>query len=339
MDKNHVHEPENTVKRMLAPDFDSAVDELFDRFNEPVIRRETIARWLGRFEGVDREAALLLLRNIEYHTQPRLKRETKRLHEKLVEGLARDNFDTTGFHDVDFSREFTCRSGDVVCYIYRKSNLVPSVDFKTFDYLVRATAEAPEKFGDRALVILDDYIGTGSQFMFEFIGRSDDDVRVLNSYKKVYLTCYVINERALRNFRLAADGKIEEIIRTEEDQFPDTDFSQDEELFRRTLSQLDWKNIEPVYLEEEQSLLSPKNTTLSDEEKQKVQRLLKKYSHDGYTGTSYLIGHHAFFFGAPNALPELLWPLFNRVEDFSIYPDRPQGITEEIVDYGVDDEV
>ena len=324
---------------MLPHDLDSAIDELFDRFNEPVIRRESIAKWLERFEGEDRQAALLLLRNIEYHTQPRLKRETRLLHKKLVERLARDNFDTATFHNVDFSREFTCRSGDVVCYIYRKSNLVPSVDFKTFDYLVRATADAPEKFADRALVILDDYIGTGSQFMFEFIGRSDDDVRVLNTYKKVYLACYVINEKALQNFRLAAVGSIEEMIRTEEDQFPDTDFSQDEELFRRTLSQLDWKQIELVYLEEEQSLLSPKNHKLSDEEKKSIEMLLATNSHDGYSGTSYLIGHHAFFFGAPNSLPELLWPLFNRVEDFSIYADRPQGVTEDIVGYGVDDEV
>ncbi len=322
---------------MLAPDFDSAVDELFDRFNEPVIRRESIAKWLGYFEGEDREAALLLLRNIEYHTQPRVRRETRQLHRKLVERLAQADFDTKSFHDVDFSREFTCRSGDVVCYIYRKSNLVPSVDFKTFDYLVRETAEDPGKYADRALVILDDYIGTGSQFIFEFIGRSDDAVRVLNSYRKIYLACYVINERALQNFRLVSDGKIEEIIRTEEDQFPDTDFCQDEELFRRTLSLLDWRNIELVYLEEERSLLSPENTMLSDEEKKSVSRLLSRNSHDGYTGTSYLIGHHSFFFGAPNALPELLWPLFNRVEDLSIYPDRPQGITDEIVGYGVDE--
>lgn len=324
---------------MQPVEFEKAVEGLFERFNEPVIRLESIREWLRQFEGEDREAALLLLDNVEYHTQPRVRRETRQLHKKLVERLAGDNFDTTNFHDVDFSREFTCKSGDVVCYIYRKSNLVPSVDFKTFDYLVRATADDPDRFSDRALVILDDYIGTGSQFIFEFIGRSDDDVRVVNSYRKVYLACYVINERALQNFRLLAEGKIEELIKAEEAQFPDTDFSEDEELFRRTLSQLDWKNIELIYLEEEKSLLSPHNMTLGDEEKQKVERLLAKRSHEGYAGTSYLVGHHAFFFGAPNSLPEILWPLFNRVEDFSIYPDRPQGITEEITGYGVDDDV
>jgi len=318
---------------------DIGVQELFERFNEPVVTLESIRKWLFRFDQEDREAALLLLQSIEYHSQPRIRRETRLLHEKLVERLSQSNFDTKTFHDVDFSREFTCKSGDVVCYIYRKSNLVPAIDFKTFDLLTRETAENPDSFTQRALVILDDYIGTGSQFIFEFIGRSDDDVRVVNSYRKTYLVCYVINERALQNFRLLADGKIDEIIRAEEEQFPDTDFSQDEDHFRQTLSRLEWRNIELVYLVEEQSLLSPANKTLSDGEKKSIERLLAKYTHEGYAGTSYLLGHHAFFFGAPNSLPEILWPLSNRVEDFSIYRDKPQGITEEIIGYRVDDEV
>jgi len=318
---------------------DIGVQELFERFNEPVVPLESIRKWLFRFDQEDREAALLLLQNIEYHSQSRIRRETRLLHEKLVDRLSQSNLDTKTFHDVDFSREFTCKSGDVVCYIYRKSNLVPAIDFKTFDLLTRETAENPDMCTERALVILDDYIGTGSQFIFEFIGRSDDAVRMVNSYKKTYLVCYVINERALQNFRLLADGKIDEIIRAEEEQFPDTDFSWDEDHFRQTLSRLDWRNIELVYLVEEQPLLSPANKTLSDREKKSIKRLLAKYAHEGYAGTSYLLGHHAFFFGAPNSLPEILWPLFNRVEDFSIYWDKPQGITEEIIRYRVDDEV
>jgi len=318
---------------------DIGVQELFERFNEPVVPLESISKWLLRFDREDQAAALLLLQNIEYHSQPRIKRETRLLHEKLVDRLSQANFDTKTFHDVDFSREFTCKSGDVVCYIYRKSNLVPAIDFKTFDLLTRETAGNPARFTERALVILDDYIGTGSQFIFEFIGRNDDAVRVVNSYRKTYLVCYVINERALQNFRLLADDKIDEIIRAEEEQFPDTDFSQDEDHYRQTLSRLDWRNIELVYLVEEQPLLSPANKTLSGGEKKSIQRLLAKYTHEGYAGTSYLLGHHAFFFGAPNSLPEILWPLFNRVEDFSIYRDKPQGITEEIMGYRVDDEV
>jgi len=35
--------------------------------------------------------------------------------------------------------------------------------------------------------------------------------------------------------------------------------------------------------------------------------------------TSYLGSHHTFFYGAPNSLPRDLYPLFSRVEDYSIY--------------------
>jgi hypothetical protein len=317
--------------------FDHAIQAVFERFNEPVVPLESIRKWLGRFDDEDKTAAMLLLRNIEYHSQPRITRETRQLHNKLVDRLARSHFDVTTFHDVDFSREFTCKSGDVVSFIYRKSNLLPTIDFKTFDLLTRETAQNPDGFKNRGLVILDDYIGTGSQFIFEFIAGSDEDVRVVNSYRKTYLVCYVIHEKALHNFRLLADGQIDQVISAEEEQFPDEDFSRREAHFRKTLVQLDWKNIELVYLEEEKPLLSHSNETLSEEEKESISRLLTKYMHEGYCGTSYLLGHNAFFFGSPNSLPEILWPLFNRIEDFSIYSQKPGDISEEVIGYTMDD--
>ena len=315
---------------------DETLRRIFERFNEPVIPMESIRKWLDLFEVEDRDTALLLLNNIEYHSQPRIRRETRMLHQKLSGRLAENHFDVKTFHDVDFSREFTCKSGDVVSYIYRKSNLIPSIDFKTFDLLIKQTSNDPEWFRNRALVILDDYIGTGSQFIFQFIGLSDEDVRVVNSYARTYLACYVIHEKALQNFHLLADGKIDEIIRIEEEQFPCVDLSKETEYFRRTLTSLDWKKIELVYLEEEKPLLSPDNKTLGDEEKTRLDNFLKRYGHEGYSGTSYLLGHHTFFFGAPNSLPEILWPLFKRVEDLSIYPERPDGIEEVITGYDID---
>ncbi len=317
---------------------EETLERIFERFNEPVIPMESIRRWLDRFAEEDRDTALLLLNNIEYHSQPRIRRETRRLHQKLSDRLAGSQFDVEQFKDVDFSREFTCKSGDVVSYIYRKSNLIPSIDFKTFDLLARETSEDPERFGNRALVILDDYIGTGSQFIFQFIGLSDEDVRVVNAYKKTYLVCYVIHEKALQNFHLLEDGKIEEIVRIEEEQFPDIDLSKEADCFLRTLRSLDWKKLELVYLEEEKPLLSPDNMALDDEKKNRLDHFLKRHGHEGYSGTSYLLGHHTFFFGAPNSLPEILWPLFKRVEDLSIYPDKPGGIEEVITGYNIDDE-
>jgi hypothetical protein len=314
------------------------LQRIFERINEPLIPMRSIGKWLDGFRVEDRDTALLLLNNIEYHSQPRIKRETRALHQNLSTRLAESHFDVETFHDVDFSREFTCKSGDVVSYIYRKSNLIPSVDFKTFDLLTRETSEDPERFSNRALVILDDYIGTGSQFIFQFIGFSDEDVRVVNSYKKTYLVCYVIHEKALENFHLLKNGKIEEVIRTEQEQFPYDDLSQEIDYFRRALTSLDWNNLELVYLEEEKPLLSPDNKALSTEEKNRLDDFLKRYGHEGYSGTSYLLGHHTFFFGAPNSLPELLWPLFKRVEDLSIYPEQPAGIGEIVTGYNIDDE-
>lgn len=314
------------------------LQRIFEQFNEPVIPMKSIMRWLDRFTGEDRDTALLLLNNIEYHSQPRVRRETRALHQKLAGKLAESHFDVNTFHDVDFSREFTCKSGDVVSYIYRKSNLIPSIDFKTFDLLTRETAEDPDRFRNRALVILDDYIGTGSQFIFQFIGSSDEDVRVVNSFRKTYLVCYVIHEKALHNFRLLKNGKIEEIIRIETEQFPDVDLSKETDHFRRTLRSLDWENLELVYLDEEKPLLSPHNKTLNDEDKTRLDKFLKRCGHEGYSGTSYLLGHHTFFFGAPNSLPEILWPLFKRVEDLSIYPETPIGVEGVITGYDIDDE-
>jgi hypothetical protein len=319
--------------------FKDTIEALFRRFNEPVIPKESIERWLNRFDNEDRSAAISLLQHVEYHSQPRVIRETKMLHQLLLKRFAAGGFNGKTLHDVDFSREFTCKSGDVISYIYRKSNLIPTVDFKTFDELARETADDPDRFKDRILVILDDYIGTGSQFIFQFIGRSAEDIRVVNSYSKTYLACYVIHERALQNFQRLAAGRIDEVIEIEKEQFPDVDLSPEEEQLRMSLASLDWKNIELIHLEVEEPLLSPHNRTLSDDEKGRIERLFNKYKHEGYAGTSYLLGHHTFFFGAPNALPEILWPLFNRIEDISIYSgEKPAGFAEDVIRYSMDDE-
>ena len=245
-------------------------------------------------------------------------------------------FDVKTFQDIDFSREFTCKSGDVVSFIYRKSNLIPNKNFKTFDQLIRETVNSTDMFKNRALVILDDYIGTGSQFIFHFIGENNEDARVINSYRKTYLVSYVIHEKALQNFRLLFDGQVERFIMAEKEQFPDFDFTPEEETIRRNLTNLDWKKIELVYLEIEKPLTSLDNKTLNDNEKRQINRLLNKYKQEGYSGTSYLLGHHTFFFGAPNSLPRILWPLFNRVEDFS-YTDtpRPADLNEDVIGYAI----
>jgi len=318
------------------------IKKFFERFNEPVIPEASIERWIDKFDETDKPAALMLLDQIEFHSQPRLIRETKALNARVIKRLDAGGFDTAKLSDVDFSREFTCKSGDVVSYLYRKSNLIPTVDFKTFDWLSAQTAADPGRFKDRALVILDDYIGTGSQFIFQFIGRREDDIRVMNSFKKVYLASYIVHESALEKFWMLADGLIDDVIRVEEKQFPDGDMSSDEDDLRKALSLLDWRNIELIYLDVDYPILSDANRSLSRQEKEEISRLIRAFSHEDYSGTSFLEGHHTFFYGAPNSLPEILWPLFKRVEDLSVYTRGTEKIIEqtgEVVRYNIDEEV
>ena len=317
---------------------DTRINKLFQQCNEPVIPIESIHRWLAPFDEEDRSTALLLLESIEFHSYPRLIRETRLLHEKLKEKLSASGFDAKKLNDVDFSREFACKSGDIISYIYRKSNLIPTIDFKTFDRLVVQADKNPVEQQNRALVILDDYIGTGSQFIFQFIARSEDDIRVIGNYKKVYLACIAIHEKAIEKGLLLREGRIEEVIKLEEAQIPDVDFKPEKEAFRVALNKVDWNKIELVYIEKDKAFLSEENESLTRDQKCALEKFLSKYCLEGCEGsTSFLLGRHAFFYGAPNSLPAILLPFFKRVEDFTVYSmEHVTGITSDIINYDLD---
>jgi len=56
---------------------------------------------------------------------------------------------------------------------------------------------------------------------------------------------------------------------------------------------------------------------LSQDERLALQQFLRKHHQREGAGTpEFLLGHHSFFYGAPNALARVLLPLFKRVEDF-----------------------
>lgn len=315
-------------------EIESRINGLFRRLNEPVIPGASLRRWLEQFDEKDWPAALSLLETIEYHSYPRLVRETRLLHGKLKRRLAAAGFDAAKLSDVDFSREFTCKSGDIISYIYRKSNLIPSVEFKTFDRLILETERHPAAQSKRALVILDDYIGTGSQFIFQFIARSAEDIRVIGNYKQVYLCCIVVHEKAIQKGLLLRSGRIDEVIRLEEVQIPDVDFKPEEKSFHAALKKVSWDKIGLVYLAKDRSILAE----MTAARKRTIKKFLDKYRIEGCEGsTSFLLGRHAFFYGAPNALPAILLPLFKRVEDFTIY-DKEHfiGITTDIINYDLD---
>lgn len=314
------------------------IEAILARFNEPVMPEDRIGRWLDRFPGEDRQAAVLLLEKIEYHSYPRLLRECRELHSLVCGRLAADGFDLVEFTDVDFSREFTCKSGDIISYLYRKANAVPSVDFKTFDRLISESATCPNGSCDRALVILDDFIGTGSQFIFQFLARSREDVRVLESYRKVYLASVVIHDNALEKLALLQAGECRKVLSIEEAQFPDYDWAWEEGELENALFRIDWNRIGFVWVEREHPLLSEKNGSIPDEERAVLSQFLRKYGGDTKLSTSYLDGHHTFFYGAPNSLPKVLLPLFSRVEDLSIYPtEHFIGVDTGIVNWKMDD--
>jgi hypothetical protein len=78
--------------------------------------------------------------------------------------------------------------------------------------------------------------------------------------------------------------------------------------------------------------------TLTPAEREALLRFLRAQQQANGAGTTeFLLGHHAFFYGAPNALAQLLLPLFKRIEDFSVYPRASQvGLPADILDYNID---
>lgn len=294
------------------------IESLLARFNEPVIARERLEKWLAPFDERDRETALILLEHVDLHTYPRLLRECRELHEKLAGRLAASGLDAREFHDVDFSREFVCKSGDILSYIYRKANAIPAVDFKSIEQLVLESERDGDGHGDRALVLLDDYIGTGSQFLLTFTARKEEDIRLLNGYRRVFLASVVMHESALEKFALLVAGRAAEAFAIEERQFPGVDFGPDRERLVRGLEAMDWGRFEPVHLVTEKPLLAETDPRLTAAQKKRLVDFIDRHRLGGFIGTSFLMGHNAFFYGAPNSLPEVLLPLFTRVEDLSI---------------------
>jgi hypothetical protein len=312
--------PDNHTLMTDAPGMQQRILALASRFNEPVVPQERIRRWLAQFTDEEKPVALTLLEKITFHSYPRLIRETRELHVILSAQLAMDGFDTGTCTTVDFSRGFTCKSGDIISYIYRKANAIPSVEFKTFDRLLAELVQCTGQFCDRALVILDDYTGTGSQFIFQFLARNSEGIQILKGYRKIYLASIVIHDNAFHKLELLQRGECKQVLTIEEGQFPDYDWDWEENDLCAVLGNVDWNRVRFICVERERPLLSPLNRSVTAQERKLLGEFLCTYGSDSTLTTSYLDGHHAFFYGAPNSLPKILFPLFSRVEDLTIYP-------------------
>lgn len=110
-----------------------------------------------------------------------------------------------------------------------------------------------------------------------------------------------------------------QVLTIEEGQFLDYNWDWEEKDLCAALGTVDWSRIQFVCVEREPPL-SRLNRSVTAQERELFAGFLRKYGGDSTLTTSYLDGHHAFFYGAPNSLPEILFPHFSRVEDFTIYP-------------------
>jgi hypothetical protein len=309
------------------------LDQLAEAWNEAEISRPSLGRWIEQFPAADQSIALRLLECMQVHGWARLIRECRLLHSRICADLQEDGFDVERCSDIDFSRAFVCKSGDLVSYVYRKANRLPVTCFHNIEAL---TAAPPAQGQRRALVILDDYIGTGSQFLFTFVARHAKQRSLLQHYARVRLAAIVVHDDARQKWKLLQQRHIEEVMAIEEQQLSCVDFTPERGDLVAALASIDWRRCGLVAVQRDFPVLA--HPQLIAEERDALRSFLRRQQDAAGAGTTeFLLGHHAFFYGAPNALARVLLPLFKRIEDFSVYPRESQvGLPADIIDYDID---
>ena len=309
------------------------LDVLSEAWNEAEIARPSLGRWLAQFDAADQPIALRLLECMQMHGWARLIRECRLLHQRLCIDLAEDGFDVERCSDIDFTRAFVCKSGDLISYLYRKANRLPVTCFHNIEGL---QAAPPEPNHRRALVILDDYIGTGSQFLFTFVARSAANRALLQRYARVRLAAIVVHDDARQKWQLLQRRAVEQVMAIEEQQLTCVDFAPERQELITALASLDWRRAGLVAAGRDFPVVA--HPQLSPEERQQLRAFLQRQQEaEGAGTTEFLLGHHSFFYGAPNALARVLLPLFKRIEDFSVYPRESQvGLPADLLDYDID---
>jgi len=312
---------------------DERLDELAEAWNEAEISRPSLGRWIGQFDAAEQPIALRLLQCMQMHGWARLIRECRLLHERLCVDLADDGFDVERCSDIDFTRAFVCKSGDLISYLYRKANRLPVTCFHNIEGL---QASPPAFDQRRALVILDDYIGTGSQFLFTFVARSAANRALLQRYARVRLAAIVVHDDARNKWKLLQHRDVEQVMAIEEQQLTCVDFAPERPALIAALSSFDWRKAGLVAAGRDFPVIA--HPQLSPEQREQLRAFLRRQQEaEGAGTTDFLLGHHSFFYGAPNALARVLLPLFKRIEDFSVYPRESQvGLPADLLDYDID---
>jgi hypothetical protein len=204
--------------------------------------------------------------------------------------------------------------------------------FHTIDALLQRKQDC----SGRAIVILDDYIGTGSQFLFQFVARNRDHAALLSRYKRIRLASLVVHDDARVKWRLLQRRAIEEVMAIEEQQLVCVDFSAERIALTEVLALIDWRKAGLLAVQRDFPVTA--HPGLTPEERKAVRFFLQRQQRQDSAGTTeFLLGHHSFFYGAPNALAQVLLPLFKRVEDFTVYPKESlRGLPAEIIDYDIE---
>lgn len=311
----------------------SRLDGLAEAWNEAEIARPSLGRWIEQFQADDQPIALRLLECMQMHGWARLIRECRLLHERLCIDLAEDGFDVERCSDIDFTRAFVCKSGDLISYLYRKANRLPVTCFHNIEGLQASPPPAGQR---RALVILDDYIGTGSQFLFTFVARSAANRALLQRYARLRLAAIVVHDDARQKWKLLQRRAVEQVMAIEEQQLTCVDFAPERQALIEALSSLDWRRAGLVAAARDFPVIA--HPQLNPGEREQLRAFLHRQQEaEGAGTTEFLLGHHSFFYGAPNALARVLLPLFKRIEDFSVYPRESQvGLPADLLDYDID---
>ena len=281
-----------------------------------------LMRWLRQFDRADRAVALDLLAQTHLIDYPNLTGSLIRLHEKVLANLRNDGFvsELNPLYSgrVDFTRAYNARSGDLISYFYRKTNRVRSAQFFNSEQLVGRGSP------DRALVIVDDYTATGAQLLLEYLGSN------LRShfadYGKVYLAVMVANTKAITRVGLLTAGQHERVGQDVNSEFGLTGKAADEVLAAASaVCSIDLKLLFDRAEVPRFAVPDPRQ-----------EAFLLKYGQfeqnpSAPFGAGNAQGSTAFFYGAPNSLPDIFWnslgtykgkafmPLFSRTEDISHY--------------------
>lgn len=289
-------------------------------FSETYITTDEINQWLEQFDPEDRTNAKLLLSTIDFYPYKRVMNELVLAHGKLLDKLKEEGIPLS---KVDFSKTYCAKSGDLTSYFYRKANKLRGATFQN----IEALSNKSEDRSDRCLVLLEDYIGSGIQFLYGCYGRKHAEF--FNSYRKVILVVLVANTQAIQRFELLKEGNNDLVAQEFARIICPLDLTPEQEMLEM-IKKIPKDKLELIYVKEERPIVETLSTT---DERNAIESLLNKYTLTKYLGGNFAIqGHTVFFYSTPNNLPEILWntrskkrdgfpwiPLFHRVEDLSIY--------------------